>query len=146
MAMFEFQNSRSDPSRSTGGVRLTRPLVSFVYIPTATRLTPHPPTHHPSEKMRTKNSNLNLFWQNIKWCYYWETECLAWYLKKKKKRLLSGMCCAGCLVITDNHFNTPKNTVKNMRLKQNADEYQCGIVPVLFREKQHNGVYCTFHP
>ena len=33
-----------------------------------------------------------------------------------------------------------------MRLKQNADAYQCEIVFILFGEKQHNGVYCMFHP
>ena len=35
---------------------------------------------------------------------------------------------------------------EGMRLKQNADAYQCKIVLVLFGEKQLNGVYCIFHP
>ena len=32
---------------------------------------------------------------------------------------------------------------KNVRLKQNADAYQCEMVFISFRKRQHNSTYCV---
>ena len=43
-------------------------------------------------------------------------------------------------------FQQTESTVQVMKLKQNANAYQCELVLVLFGEKQHSGGYCMFHP
>ena len=55
-------------------------------------------------------------------------------------------CYLANMTISTNGLQQTEPTVQIMRLKQTADAHHCEIILILSEEKQHNGVYCIFHP